>query len=411
MKRVITFVLIIMFILCETVYVEGIGIHIDNAALEWVAKAETAKFAGGGVPLSFATDELNGYWVMLAYYNVEAERSVTIEEALTLQNPPCDLALLYDNYDNSIAFIFDRSTVVDIPQSVEVYVDGQLLKGKLNVRPEEVNDETSIIGFYFSMAEIRDILTANDAFMRLKTDKGTSFFELSGETMLVPWIMLTTVYLDTRFSLIGDACYLEKDILSEEVWNWKPQGLEKHNNLTVQLQVPQLTARVMSQGINLGWSEVDGAETFEIYRSVYGGEYELITTRSKSRHQYFDTSAPVNSVLYYYVCAKNNQEEVVSNIVSICRPASSIIKLKLTQPMNTEYGIELIWNSWEGAENYDVFRRDINGSQSFDVIGCCKETLFLDKTAQVGKTYEYYIAAWINREYISSNMMKIERTK
>jgi hypothetical protein len=69
--------------------------------------------------------------------------------------------------------------------------------------------------------------------------------------------------------------------------------------LTCMLSAPHLNATSSGQNVHLSWNSVQGATSYEVFRSVNGGEYLSIGTTNKD-------SIPNKTTHAYYVVAKNS---------------------------------------------------------------------------------------------------------
>lgn len=70
---------------------------------------------------------------------------------------------------------------------------------------------------------------------------------------------------------------------------------------------------------------------------------------------------------------------------------------KLKSVENTANGVSVSWNAVSGAEGYQVYRKEGNGS--WKALAKTKAVSYVDKTAQAGKTYSYSVSAYKGKTY------------
>lgn len=146
------------------------------------------------------------------------------------------------------------------------------------------------------------------------------------------------------------------------------------------------------------------------YRSTKDANYQLIATVSTP--QYSDTSAPYETVLWYYVQAIGRNETLTSNKVTTYRTLKSALSdFPLISANSTVLGVELTWNSIPGATEYGIFRRDVQSSNQFAFLGYGSNGRYVDKSAKKNRTYEYYIEVRTAKDKAQSNTVSIRFNK
>ncbi len=139
-------------------------------------------------------------------------------------------------------------------------------------------------------------------------------------------------------------------------------------------------------GVLIKWGKVTGAEKYNVYRKVSGGEYQYIGATSKT--YYTDKTAKSGTKYYYAIRAKRDD--------SISSQSASLSKYYLADPTlksiaNTGYGVKITWGKVTGAEKYNVYRKVSGGTYKY--IGATSNTYYTDKTAKSGTKYYYAIRA------------------
>lgn len=152
------------------------------------------------------------------------------------------------------------------------------------------------------------------------------------------------------------------------------------------------SAEARSDGIIVRWSEVEGAQYYELYRMA-SGETEWTKLCNYSKTAYKDTSAEVD-VTYSYIARARNGESVSSLDI----PAvSAMIRSSLddvTMESATAYsdGIIVRWSEVEGAQYYEVFQRASNET-SWTKLCNYSKTAYKDTSAKEDVKYYYKVRA------------------
>lgn len=163
-------------------------------------------------------------------------------------------------------------------------------------------------------------------------------------------------------------------------------------NAAGKLSAPDVTAKnVASSGkIKLSWDEVEGAETYRIYRSTSkNGSYEKIKTTAKTG--YTDNSAEAGKQYYYKVKAVGNgatsgSSAVVTRVCDLPRPDVTVKNTASTGK------VKLSWKEIDSAEKYVVYRAT-SKSGEYKKLKTTTATAYTDSSAKVGKTYYYQVVA------------------
>ena len=162
------------------------------------------------------------------------------------------------------------------------------------------------------------------------------------------------------------------------------------NELTAEilrLAKPQVTVTNVQDGISVTWNEVEGAETYRVYRKTPGASsWETLKT-GVTALSYTDAKAETGKAYQYTVRAYNTtggSSYVATAQIIRMEPASA----KATNAYN---GIQITWNQVAEAAGYEVYRLASDGS--WELLKELAETTYLDKTAEEGVTHSYRVAA------------------
>lgn len=156
--------------------------------------------------------------------------------------------------------------------------------------------------------------------------------------------------------------------------------------LGIKVSKPTITAENTSGGVKISWEAVDKAEKYYVYRwaSSKNAWKKVKTTTST---EYVDTAATSGSQYQYAVRAvRESVTSGYSNTAAIKFLAATKAKAK-----NATTGVMVSWSKVTGASGYTVYRRQKNtsGWSSWKNLGNQKSLTYTDKTAVVGKDYQY----------------------
>lgn len=108
-------------------------------------------------------------------------------------------------------------------------------------------------------------------------------------------------------------------------------------------------------GIVLKWNKIDGLNTYNIYRSVDGGEYQKIEAEGST---YTDYEADSGLIKYYITgCGGKNEGKKEISPVTV-----DYLKSPVTYLSSESNGIKIDWNSSTGAVSYRVYKKDSDGN-------------------------------------------------
>ena len=270
MKRIIAFMLALVLMCCSVVSAEDVTPRIDFAAMQWYAQATTAAAERLGHPYTMTAADDNGSYSLAAGYISAYSQTATFEEALTNKELPVNLLISYSAISNAVAFVFGSKTISETPLSIESYIDGTRYQGGVLTPPDGSNPATSITGFFFDLNTVHQMMQAQDVFLRLSTDKGTSFIEVSGANTLIPYCMLGLVCSGAEYSLKNSPFYLDKNQLWVEIQDWQPQGMNAQ-------QTPSYT---QTKSFQTDYEAIDKAAQSAFLLEVYDGQDRAIATGS-----------------------------------------------------------------------------------------------------------------------------------
>lgn len=173
---------------------------------------------------------------------------------------------------------------------------------------------------------------------------------------------------------------------------------------------PKLTSATrISNGVKVTWGEVEGADSYIVYRKTSKSGWTNLGTTTENT--FTDTKAKTGTTYYYTVKAQN--EAGASGYNKTGLKIKYVAAPKLTKITNESSGVRVYWSKVSGADGYYLYRR-VAGSKTWTKVATIKKgstTSYLDKKASAGKTYEYIIKCYDGSTPSASaaKAIKIER--
>lgn len=135
---------------------------------------------------------------------------------------------------------------------------------------EDSANVLGLIGFSFSFEDMQTILNASDNFMRLMTDRGTSYIDVNKTAMETCYDMLVTVFSGVRFCSKDSPCYNDKTMLPAPFLTWPPMVSAPNQPAAVASKMPFQT----------DYEAIDRAAKSCFLLEVYDQTDQLIATGS-----------------------------------------------------------------------------------------------------------------------------------
>ncbi|MBR4286373.1 MAG: hypothetical protein IKT55_01565 [Clostridia bacterium] len=200
----------------------------------------------------------------------------------------------------------------------------------------------------------------------------------------------------TKLAKVTGTSYTDNTMESGIVYYYMVKAL-KGNNVSEMIcdpasakiiATPKATAKNANNGIQITVTPVNGAESYVLEKKI-NGKYEVIATLTKNL-SYVDTDVEAECEYEYRVYA------VSTDINSGIREIGPVLRLscpKITSIQNSVVGIEIEWTPLDGAESYQVLRKE-EGDKKWTVIEDeVKGTAYLDADVFSDDTYTYTINA------------------
>ncbi len=152
-------------------------------------------------------------------------------------------------------------------------------------------------------------------------------------------------------------------------------------------------AAISDEAIALTWSEVDGAESYNVYKkNVNAEEFELlgnVTDSVDGVYEFVDADV-VNGETYEYIIQSVNS--VTESVIGA--NCTTVKKLPVTKNVTVELaenGLLVKWDAADFADGYKVFKKE-SETTNWSVVGSSETTQYLDTRVSTGKAYSYKVA-------------------
>lgn len=205
---------------------------------------------------------------------------------------------------------------------------------------------------------------------------GSSYATLSGATLTAKTVAENkTVKLKASYSEDGTTVSDTKSIAVTATIPATPTGL---------------SATSAATGITLKWTQVAGAQKYNVYRAEAGGTAAVIGVASSAT--YTDTTATPGQSYVYCVSAVNGAGEgekssTVSSIVALAAPTG------VTATSDHTDGVLVTWSKVNGASHYRVARSTSASGTKTQLGSWSAATTYTDTSATAGTKYWYFVRA------------------
>ena len=162
---------------------------------------------------------------------------------------------------------------------------------------------------------------------------------------------------------------------------------------TGRIEAPELKVSVNKDGtFTLSWNETDGADKYDLYIRQANGSYKVMKTTSDT--SFVTAFAAYGKEYSYKMKAIHNADSSFnsdfSNTVSIVNDVK-LQKPSLKIAVNSNGSFKLSWDAVAGADKYDLYIRQANGS--YKVMKTTGAASFTTAVASYGKNYSYKMKA------------------
>ncbi|MDE6752893.1 MAG: InlB B-repeat-containing protein, partial [Eubacterium sp.] len=215
------------------------------------------------------------------------------------------------------------------------------------------------------------IKQADGSYKLMKTTTGTSF--------------------TTAFATYGKQFSYKMRAVASNVKSSYSSAVNATNNK--KLQTPTMKVIVNANGtFKLSWNKVSGVEKYELYIKQANGSYKLMkTTTSTSFTTAFATYGKQYSYKMRAITSKNS---TATSAFSAAVNVTNNKKLQtptLKVAVNANGTFKLFWNKVTGAEKYELYIKQANGS--YKLMKTTTSTSFTTAFATYGKQFSYKMRA------------------
>ena len=137
------------------------------------------------------------------------------------------------------------------------------------------------------------------------------------------------------------------------------------------------------------WTEVNGAEKYEVYRSTDGTNFPAAPSYTTTNGlSYTNTGAAAGKTYYYKVVAVLGEDRLESNVVKLMVAAEDFV---IEGTYRDDGKPRLVWDKVSGVTAYEIYRSTDN--KSFSKIYTTKYLSYTNTSAEAGVTYFYKVKA------------------
>ena len=162
--------------------------------------------------------------------------------------------------------------------------------------------------------------------------------------------------------------------------------------------VTLVSAKAVSDGIQVTWKEAAGAATYKVYRKDATNTKWTALTTTATGTSYVDKTAEAGVKYTYTVRGVASDGKTLSPSynktgvsATMPKPVSRPANVTLTGAKVVSGGIQVTWKAASGATKYRVYRKDATNTGWKALTSSATGTSFLDKTAVTGVTYTYTV--------------------
>ena len=187
---------------------------------------------------------------------------------------------------------------------------------------------------------------------------------------------------------------------------------------SLEAPVFQTMSESVSAGDNIivAWSTITEADSYDLQRSVDGGEYTNISTGTTNT-LYIDTANPSWTTVQYRVRSVNdsgNSDWTESALITVQQSVSTISAPEsITVPeLNSGASASVAWSAVQNATGY-ILERSVDNS-SFTEVYRGSETVYADTILSSWNTVQYRVCAYDGEgntsEYTTSEVVSVNKT-
>lgn len=162
------------------------------------------------------------------------------------------------------------------------------------------------------------------------------------------------------------------------------------------LAAPVITTYSETASVEVYWSPVAGAVSYNLYRAVNSNGDYILYQKGMATTDFVDTNVVTADVYYYEVQAVEPQGAGSMSAAASVRPHSNFtgVSSGLYAVSSNGGSTQIEWNPVPGATSYNVFRATATGAEGLAPIATgVGSGFYYDSTAVQGKLYYYTVSA------------------
>ena len=192
--------------------------------------------------------------------------------------------------------------------------------------------------------------------------------------------------------------YVDTDVASGEIYYYKIRCKSSENFSVLSgevknvfLSIPQITSIANSYtGITFSWNPVEGANSYRIYRKIYGAKYWTYITTVDANTLSFNDTGDTNGALMCYTVKAFYDGSISSAYQAKCMNAIDAPALTC---VNKPSGVYLSWSKNTAASGYYIYRK-LPTAKYWTRIATVSTTNYTDKNVKSGTEYIYTAKAY-----------------
>ena len=207
---------------------------------------------------------------------------------------------------------------------------------------------------------------------------------------------------ESTYTLVGttaDNSYEDTDVEDKKTYSYQVRSIAENGDGSVRgttgydvTKLPITTEVVGALGedhITVSWAPAELAEEYVIYRKTTTGNWMRITSVPATQTKFDDTVVDSGVTYVYAIASKSQNFETELSVIS--NPVYYLSAPSIVGVFNGSDGMEFRFNAVDGAEKYNIYRREANG-QFGEPVGTVtqstlKEYKYVDNSAISGVQY------------------------
>ncbi len=179
--------------------------------------------------------------------------------------------------------------------------------------------------------------------------------------------------------------------LCVEEWAYTGNYSFKISKYVTQLATPKISKfEAVSNGMNLKWNAISGAEKYGVYRKTeFDNSWKNIGITSGT--SFTDKNAIAgNTYIYTLCCISADEKTITSSYDATGQKIKYATTPKLNTPTYVKDGVKISWSGSSNAVSYRVLCK-YSGSNGWKTVGDTTSTSFTHKTGKTNRVYTYTV--------------------